>query len=275
MKYPSSKWILAGAVALAFAASNPMFGQGVTTSGLSGFVTNKDGAPVAGASVVATYDPTGSRYTATTRPTGQFTVSGLLPGGPYTVTATAPGLPPAEKKDVYVNLGTVGAVNLVVESEVVSMEAFKVSEIGTDTTFDSSAMGTGSSFSAHQIMQISSIRRDLQDFQNTDPRAVVEQVSASDPAYTFSVAGQNPRENALLVDGVSAADNFGLNSNGYAGLRNPVPLDWIALRSTHTMPSTADSLAASQTCRSRAAPTHTTDPSMISTRAPSSAGPIR
>jgi len=228
MKYPSSKWILAGAVALAFAVSNPMFGQGVTTSGFTGFVTNKDGAPVAGATIVATYDPTGSRYTATTRATGQYTVSGLLPGGPYTVTATAPGLPPAEKKDVYVNLGSVGAVNLVVESEVVSMEAFKVSEIGTDTTFDSSAMGTGSSFGARQIMQISSIRRDLQDFQNTDPRAVVEQVSASDPAYTFSVAGQNPRENALLVDGVSAADNFGLNSNGYAGLRNPVPLDWIA-----------------------------------------------
>jgi hypothetical protein len=109
-------------------------------------------------------------------------------------------------------------------SDVVQLEAYKVSESGTDSKFDASAMGTGSSYSAKQIMEMSSIRRDLQDFQNLDPRAVVMQVSPSDPAYTFSVAGQNPRENALLVDGVSGADNFGLNSNGYAGLRNPVPL---------------------------------------------------
>jgi len=113
-------------------------------------------------------------------------------------------------------------------SDIVKLEAFKVSETSKDTTFDSSSMGTGSSFTPADIASIESVRRDLQDIQNLDPRAVVTQVSASDPAYSFSVSGQNPRENQLLVDGVSAADNFGLNSNGYAGLRNPIPLDWIS-----------------------------------------------
>ncbi len=89
-------------------------------------------------------------------------------------------------------------------------------------------IGTGSSYTPKTISQITTIRRDLQDFENLDPRAVVQQVSPSDPAYTFSVSGQNPRENAILVDGVSAADNFGLNSNGYAGLRNPIPPEWIS-----------------------------------------------
>jgi Carboxypeptidase regulatory-like domain len=226
--FPSLRWTFAGAVALAFAATTTMFAQGVTTSGISGFVTNKAGQAISGATVTAVVDATGARYTATTRSTGQYSLSGLSSGGPYTVTATATGLPPAEKKDVYLNLGQTTAVDLEISTEIVRLEAVNVSESAANTTFDMSAMGTGSSFNTKQILQISSIRRDLQDFESLDPRAVTQQVSPSDPAYTFSVAGQNPRENAILVDGVSAADNFGLNSNGYAGLRNPVPLEWIA-----------------------------------------------
>src|SRR5580658_547795 len=228
MNYPSMRWIWAGAFALAFTAATSMFGQGVTTSGVSGFVTDKDGKPIAGASVTVVLDASGTRYTATTRSTGQYNLSGLVPGGPYTVTATSSGYPPAERKEVYLTLGTTGAVDLALSSEIVKMEAYQVSESGTNTTFDSSSMGTGSNYNEKEIGAISSVRRDIQDIQNLDPRAVVMQVSPSDPAYTFSVAGQNPRENALLVDGVSAADNFGLNSNGYAGLRNPVPFDWIS-----------------------------------------------
>ena len=205
-----------------------MFGQGVTTSGLSGFVMDKAGHPVSGALVTVVHDASGTRYTAITRATGQYTVSGLLSGGPYTVTASSPGQPPAEKKGVYLGIGAVAAADLEMSNEIVQLEAFKVSESANQMIFDSGAMGSGSSFSPKQISEISSIRRDLQDIQNLDPRAVVIQVSPADPAYTYSVAGQNPRNNSLLVDGVSAADNFGLNSNGYAGLRNPIPLDWIS-----------------------------------------------
>jgi hypothetical protein len=225
--YPSIRWIWAGAVALAFSATATMFGQGVTTSALSGFVTDKGGKPIAGATVTVVLDATGARQVATSRSGGQYSLSGLQTGGPYTVTASSPGLPSAEKKGVFLNLGTTASLDLEISTDVVQLEAYKVSESSTNTTFDVGAMGTGSTFDPKSIASISSIRRDLQDFQNLDPRAVVQQNSPADPAYTFSVGGQNPRENALLVDGVSAADNFGLNSNGYAGLRNPVPLEWI------------------------------------------------
>jgi hypothetical protein len=227
LNYPSIGWIKAGAVALAFAATTAMFGQGVTTSGVSGFVTDKDGKAISGATVTVVLDASGARYTATSRSAGQYTLSGLVPGGPYTVTTSSGGLT-AEKKDVYLDLGAVSSVDLAVGSDIVKLEAYQVTESGTGSKFDSGAMGTGSNYNAKEIQEITSVRRDLQDIQNLDPRAVVMQVSPSDPAYTFSVAGQNPRENALLIDGVSGADNFGLNSNGYAGLRNPVPFDWIS-----------------------------------------------
>ncbi|HEY5228990.1 MAG TPA: TonB-dependent receptor, partial [Opitutaceae bacterium] len=224
----SRSCIWSAAVALTLVLANSMFAQGVTTSGLSGFVSDKSGKPISGATVTVVLNATGARYIATTRTTGQYSLSGLATGGPYTVTATAPSYPPAEKKDIYLALGTTVDTDLELSSDVVQLEAFKVNENGTDTTFDAGSMGSGSSYTSKQVMQVSSIRRDLQDFQNLDPRAAVAQVSPSDPAYTFSIAGQNPRENALLIDGVSGADNFGLNSNGYAGLRNPVPLEWIS-----------------------------------------------
>src|SRR5580704_16578226 len=220
--------IWTGAIALALSATAPLFGQGLTTSGLSGFVTTKDGHPIPGAVVSIVLKESGTRYSAVSRITGQYSISGMVAGGPYAVTASAAGYPTAEKDDVYLELGATGSLDFTLGEEIVRLEAFKVSETGTDTTFDSAMMGTGSSYNAKQIVQVSSVRRDLQDVQNLDPRAVVMQVSPSDPAYTFSVEGQNPRENVLLIDGVSGTDNFGLNSNGYAGLRNPVPFDWIS-----------------------------------------------
>src|SRR5271166_3124602 len=110
--FPSLRWTFAGAVALAFTATTSMLAQGVTTSGISGFVTNKSGQAISGANVTAVLDATGARYTATARSTGQYSLSGLSSGGPYTVTAAAAGLPSAEKKDVYLNLGQTTAVDL-------------------------------------------------------------------------------------------------------------------------------------------------------------------
>src|ERR1700678_3955335 len=106
--YPSFGWIRAGAFALVFTATTAMFGQGVTTSGISGFVTDKDGKPVARASVTVIREDSGTRCSATTRCTGQYNMSGLIPGGPYTVTATAPGFPPVERKEIYLDLGATG-----------------------------------------------------------------------------------------------------------------------------------------------------------------------
>src|SRR5580698_9912070 len=101
---PSLRWFRATAFAMALAATHAVFGQGVTTSGVSGFVTDKDGKPVSGASVTVTLVASGTRYTGTTRSTGQYTLSGLLAGGPYTVTTSSGGIT-GEKSDVYLELG--------------------------------------------------------------------------------------------------------------------------------------------------------------------------
>ena len=228
--------IIAGVFTLVLGiATTTTFGQGVTTSGINGFVTDKQGKPVAGATVTVTATATGARYQARSRESGAYNLSGLQPGGPYTVTVAALNYTPTSKTDVYLDIGTSATEDFVVTSEVIHMAEITVSA-SREPTFDTTKMGTGSFFSAPDVQRITSVRRDLQDIENLDPRTSMMQVGPTDSQFTLSVAGQNPRENNILVDGVSAADNFGLNSNGYAGARNPIPPDWISSLSLEINP---------------------------------------
>ncbi len=216
-------------------ATTTSHGQGVTTSGINGFVMDKAGKPVSGATVSVLAEATGTRSQTRTGDTGHFNVTGLAPGGPYTVTAAAPNYSADSKTEVYLQIGSVSAMNFTIGSEVVHLAAVSVAA-SVDPTFDGSAMGTTSVVDSASVGRITTVRRDIQDIENLDPRTSLMQVGASDSQYTLSVAGQNPRDNNFLVDGVSAADNFGLNSNGYAGFRNPVPPDWISVLSLDINP---------------------------------------
>jgi hypothetical protein len=220
-----AKWILSGVLALLVSTAT-IFGQGVTTSGISGFVTDKNGAPIAGAKIVVTHVPTGTHYVTVSNKTGTYALDGLRPGGPYSVEATAPDGTTAEDSGLFVDVGSTLSENLKPSSEVIRLSAVEVGAT-RDTKFDASSMGTSMAFNATDISAINSVRQDIQDIENLDPRTNLQQSANGDANYTLSVQGQNPRENLVLVDGVSASDNFGLNSNGYAGLRNPLPLDWI------------------------------------------------
>jgi hypothetical protein len=221
------KYLQTGFLSLVLAFATTLFGQGVTTSGISGSVTSQDGKPVAGASVTVVHVPTGTKSTTVTRAGGEYNLTGLRPGGPYAVSVSAAALQ-AQTKDVpYLDVGNVVATNFTLAPEAVTkLEGVSV-EASRDTTFDSSAMSTGINLNGSEIEKVASIRRDLQDLENLDPRVMSIQASISDPEYQISVQGENYRFNALLVDGVSINDSFGLNSNSYAGLRNPIPPDWV------------------------------------------------
>ncbi len=219
---------MAGAVALllAFSTAIQTYGQGVTTSGIAGFVHTSDGKPVVGAKVTAVLISSGTRATTSSRSDGDFSFSGMRPGGPYTVTVEGSNFTTQSQSDIMLDVGSQVRVDFAVSNDVVKLEALTVHS-SRDTIFDSGAMGTSTSFNGPQVQNITSVRQDLQDLENLDPRANLQQAANGDANYTLSVQGQNPRESLFMIDGVTASDNFGLNSNGYAGLRNPVPLPWI------------------------------------------------
>jgi hypothetical protein len=222
----TSKYLKTGFFSLFLAMATAMFGQGVTTSGINGFVTDKNGTPIVGATVTAVNSDTGSKYTAVTRGGGTYDLVGLSSGGSYTVTASASGFTAESQKGLSLTGGGTSSENFSLNTEVVQMEAVSV-QASRDPTFDPSAMDMSLNLNAAQIAQTATIRRDVQDYQNLDPRVTVMQTSNGDSEYEVSAQGQNSRENAFLIDGVTASDSFGLDSNGYAGERSPLAPEWI------------------------------------------------
>src|SRR5262245_24659204 len=95
-------------VGVLLAASSPVWAQGVTTGQITGIVLDAQKQPVAGASVIAIHEPSGTSYEATTRADGRFLIPGMRVGGPYSVTVAFTGsgaaaFEPQTKSEVAVN----------------------------------------------------------------------------------------------------------------------------------------------------------------------------
>src|SRR5574344_2409389 len=69
---------------LSFVVSFAVMAQ-VTTSSMSGKVTEANGTPVAGATVVAVHMPSGSQYYSLTDNAGNYRIQNMRVGGPYSV----------------------------------------------------------------------------------------------------------------------------------------------------------------------------------------------
>ena len=227
-------FLAAGVATLALALGTSAFAQGVTTSGINGFVTEKSGKPVDGVVITLLHEPSGTRTTTTTRANGQYTISGQRVGGPYTVSVSGKDFQPQSQKDVYLSLDQGQTINFVMSTEVIAMEAFVVA--GTrDTTFDAGKMGSNTSFATPEIAEIPTVRRDVQDLANLDSRVSLTE-NTSQIEFSVSAQGQNSRFNSFLIDGVQSNDPFGLNANGFASLRSPVPLNFLTSLSIDLSP---------------------------------------
>ena len=92
------------AVLLTFAVGTA-YGQGVTTSGLSGVVTDNNGEELPGATVQAVHTPTGTTYGNVTNLSGRFRIVNLRVGGPYTVKANFVGFQEYIIQNINLDLG--------------------------------------------------------------------------------------------------------------------------------------------------------------------------
>src|SRR5688572_14218971 len=81
----AGRLVLAGVLVVVCAGN--LFGQGVTTSALNGFVTDQRGTALEGTVVKAVHQPSGTVYTTLVRAGGAYTIANMRIGGPYVVTA--------------------------------------------------------------------------------------------------------------------------------------------------------------------------------------------
>lgn len=219
-RFRMSKIALGLVVALAAA---PSFAQS-TSAGVGGLVTSSDGAPVAGVEVTITHVESGTVSRATTDASGRYNARGLRVGGPYTITATKAGAGTDTEENIYLSLSQVSTVDATLNNDVATLETVTaVGVAGGSEVFSATKMGAGTNISRETIDAMPSMGGNIQDYMRLDPRvAFVDRASGS-----ISAGGQNPRYNAIRIDGVSASDTFGLEGNNMPTRRQPVAMEAI------------------------------------------------
>lgn len=207
---------------IAALAAAPAFAQS-TSAGIGGVVTGADGQPVTGAEVTITHVESGTVSRAVTDASGRYDARGLRVGGPYTITVNKAGGGTDTEENIFLALNQVNTVNASLNDDVTTLATVQAIAVAGAEVFSSEKMGAGSNINREQIDAFPSIERNLQDYARMDPRVVQTDKARNE----ISVGGQNPRYNAIRVDGISTNDAFGLESNGLPTPKQPFSMDAI------------------------------------------------
>jgi outer membrane receptor for ferrienterochelin and colicin len=199
------------ALLLAFGWSGSASAQGVTTAALAGRVTNQQGEPVNGATVVATNTANGSVSRIVTRSDGRFQLPGLQPGT-YRVSASGLGLA-AQTRTVTLNLGTTATSDFSLGAQAVALEGITVRARDDNAVISPTRTGAATTVSDSTLRRSPTITRDLQDFTRLVPQLAVTNTTTG----AQSAGGRNARFNQLQIDGTASNDLFGLAANGQPG----------------------------------------------------------
>lgn len=223
MRQPLLKNLFA-ALMLVFATSTA-FSQGVSTSSMTGRVTDSSGETLPGANVVATHVPSGTRYGAVTNIEGRYTIPGMRVGGPYTVTVSFIGYESQAVENIFLSLGIAANVNVVMRDD--SSELSEIVVTGEkNSVFSSDRTGATTAIDNATINKLPTISRRINDFTRLTPQASGN-----------SFAGQDNRLNNITIDGSYFNNSFGLA--GQPGDRtgvSPVSLDAIEQISVNVAP---------------------------------------
>lgn len=201
------------------------FSQGVTTSSMTGRVTDNTGETLPGANVVATHVPSGTRYGAVTNVEGRYTIPGMRVGGPYTVTVSFIGFESQSVENIYLSLGVAANVNVVMRDG--DAELAEVVVTGEkNAVFSSDRTGATTAIGNDQLSRLPTISRRIDDFTRLTPQASGN-----------SFAGQDSRLNNITVDGSYFNNSFGLGSQpGDRTGVSPISLDAIEQISVNVAP---------------------------------------
>ncbi len=175
--------------------------QGVTTGSVTGVVTDPQQQAIPGASVVATHEPSGTKYEATTRADGRFSIPGMRVGGPYTVTVTISGFRPQVTKDVFVNLGSASDLPLTLRTLTMAEEVTVTAE--SSEVFSSARTGAATAVSREVLATLPTISDRVNDYARLSPQY-------TGGPFGGSFVGQDNRLSNITVDGSYFNNSFGL-----------------------------------------------------------------
>ena len=185
----------------------------VTTSSMSGRVTDVDGA-VIGATVVATHIPSGTTYGTVTNMEGRYNLNGMRVGGPYTIEISYIGYSDNITEGIIISLGENYSHNVVMQEETVALGEVVVTALRTK--FSSDKTGAVTNITNTQIANLPTVSRSIMDITRLSPYG----------GNGMSFAGTDGRTANFTVDGANFNNNFGL-SDALPGGGNPISIEAI------------------------------------------------
>ena len=185
----------------------------VTTASMAGLITENNAEPIIGASIVATHEPSGTRYTAVSNVDGRYSIQGMRVGGPYTVRVSYVGMQPVAFENIMLQLGEIEELNVYLTPG--STELGELVVRGRASKFSAEKTGATTNISQAQILSTPTVNRSISDLARMSPYA-----------NGMSFAGGDGRSTNFTIDGANFNNNFGL-SESLPGGGNPISMDAI------------------------------------------------
>ena len=196
-----------------------------TTAEIQGLITvGKTG--VAGASITAVHQPTGTKYVTTSRTDGRYNLTNLKIGGPYTLEVSYVGLKTEKQDDINLLLGQTFKANFSLQESSSTLKDVVVTSNKQDKVFNNARTGSQETFNRNQIVSLPTISRSYKDIIKLTPTS-----------NSGSFGGQSSQLNNITIDGANFNNSFGLSGDigGQTG-QNAVSLDAIEQIQVNTSP---------------------------------------
>ncbi|TGE26222.1 TonB-dependent receptor [Hymenobacter metallicola] len=192
-----------------------------TTAAMSGIITDKGGAELPGATIIATHGPTNTQYISPTNSEGRYNITNMRVGGPYSVRVTYIGYKDITREGIFLSLGQNQRLDINLSEATEQLNEVVVSG-RRDGIMNASRMGSETRVSREQLQRLPTLNRSLNDFVRLTPQA--------NGGTSSSIGGANNRYNNITIDGAVNNDVFGLapsaTPGGQAGTQ-PIALDAI------------------------------------------------
>ncbi|MBI4422039.1 MAG: carboxypeptidase regulatory-like domain-containing protein, partial [Gemmatimonadetes bacterium] len=215
MRHPLFGTVLAVAWLGVFSATS--LPAQVTTGTVGAVVTDPNRTPLAGATLVAIHEPSGTTYSGKSRADGRVSIPGMRVGGPYKVTVTYIGYEPQAQENVEVNLGVSTDLQFIMRQAAVRLDEITITG-APDAVFSSERTGAATSVSREALATLPTISQRLESVTRLTPQS----------GGGLSFVGQDSRLNNITVDGSYFNNSFGLG-NAPGDRTNVAPMSLAAI----------------------------------------------
>jgi len=192
----------------------------VTGGSITGSVKDTKGLPLAGASVTALHEPSGTQYKTVSVTSGRFNLPALRVGGPYSITISYVGLKTEVITDQIIQLGDPSVIDVTLADNSAQLQEVTVSGVANRRAalISKDRKGASTNINSRLIGTLPTISRNVTDLTRLVPQS-----------NGLSFAGQDGRAINFTLDGSIFNNSFGLSAlNG--GQTNSAPISLDALQ---------------------------------------------